>query len=119
MGVAVAQRHHLGQEFDVDQAAAALLDVEAAASGGAKFALDTQAHRCDLADLRAAQSAAEYELAPRRFDLRAQLALARDDARAHQRLTLPNGRGTGAMVVAKAVERGDQRPGVARGAQPQ
>src|SRR5271170_6600250 len=106
MRVAVAQSHHLGQEFNVDQAAAALLDVETAASVGAKFTLDAQAHRRYSADLRAAQSTAEYELAPRRFDLRAQLRLARDDARAHQRLALPDGRGAIAMVVMKAVERG-------------
>src|SRR5271169_436923 len=117
MCVAVAQRHHLGKEFDIDQAAAALLDVETAASVRAKLTLDAQAHRRYFADLRAAQSAAEYEFAPPRFDLRSELGLARDDARAYQRLALPHGRGAGAMIVVKAVEGGHQRSGVARGAQ--
>src|SRR5260370_8018471 len=94
----------------MDQAAAARLDVEAATSVSAKFALDTPAHRRDLADLRAAQSAAEYEFAPCRFDLRAQFGFARDDARANQGLAFPDGRGVGAMVVAKPLERSDHRP---------
>src|SRR5512146_1359172 len=104
MRMAIAQGHHLSQKFDVDQAAASLLDVETATSVDAQLTFDAQAHRRDLADLRSSQSAAEYELAPRRFNLRAQLGFARDDARAHQRLALPDSRGTGTMVVAKPVE---------------
>src|ERR1700722_6424492 len=94
MSVAVAQRHHLAQKFDVDQTATTLLDVETSASIGAKFTLDAQAHRGYLGDFRAAESAAEYELPSCRLDLRAQFGFAREDARAHQCLALPHGRRT-------------------------
>src|ERR1700677_2459623 len=116
--VAVAQSHHLGEKLNVNETAGPLLQVQTIVGFGADFLLHTEAHQGDLGDLTRLETSSKDKLAARALDGAAQAVIARDDARANEGLPLPYG-GTLAMVVGKAVKRGDERAGFAGGTQTQ
>jgi hypothetical protein len=109
MLAAVAQLQHLHEELDVDDTAAAGLDVEAAGVLARKLVLDAASKVRDLGLVLGQQRCRPDAGRQRGVDARGQLGIRVDDACADQRLALPQIRLPG-VLLDEALERGDERP---------
>src|SRR5579862_270506 len=108
MPIAVRKRHHLRDELHIDQSAASLLQVKTRVTLDADLFFHSGPHLRDLSDLGRRHAPPEDELLARGFNGDAERIIAGYHATAHQRLTLPHRRAL-AMVVAEALDRGDER----------
>ena len=106
---ACAQHQRLQQEFQVDQAALALLEVEGRRIAAIQFGAHAPAHRHHVLAQRGASRRARQRLRAHALEIRAQRRIAGDAARAHQRLVFP-GPGALALVVGEAGQLDTSRP---------
>src|SRR5439155_3217213 len=115
--VRVSENEHLNDEFDVDHAAAVVLQVEQIAL--VRVALEELlAHREHVAGQLSLIARDPKNRSPLLLEPGAQGRIARAESRPRERLVLP-GPGRFALIAAKGVDRADEEPAPAFGAQAQ